>query len=70
MVDARFQRKGIGAAALALMIEQLRAKPAVAAVFTSYVPGPGCPEPLYRRLGFEPTGELDEGEVVLRLALR
>lgn len=70
MIDARFQGKGIGAAALARVIEHLRARPGVTAVSTSYVPGPGCPEPFYRRLGFEPTGEIDDGEVVLRRALR
>jgi diamine N-acetyltransferase len=27
------------------------------------------PGPFYRRLGFEPTGEVDEGEIVIRLDL-
>ena len=31
----------------------------------SYVPGEGSPEGFYRGLGFEPTGEVDEGEVVM-----
>ena len=35
----------------------------------SYVPGEGSPEGFYRGLGFEPTGEVDEGEVVMRLRL-
>ena len=35
----------------------------------SYVPGPGCPEPFYRSLGFAPNGEVDDGEVVLVLPL-
>jgi diamine N-acetyltransferase len=33
------------------------------------VPAPGGPEPFYRAFGFEPTGEVDEGEVVARLRL-
>ena len=33
------------------------------------VPAPGGPEPFYRSFGFEPTGEIDEGEVVARLRL-
>lgn len=33
------------------------------------VPGPGCPEPFYRSLGFRHTGRLDEDEVVLELPL-
>jgi hypothetical protein len=36
---------------------------------TSWVPGERGPEKFYRKLGFEPTGEIDEGEVVARLAL-
>jgi diamine N-acetyltransferase len=35
----------------------------------SYVPGPGCPEPFYRRLGFRPTGRMEGSEVVLELPL-
>jgi hypothetical protein len=33
----------------------------------SYVAGEGSPEGFYRRLGFEPTGEEIEGEVVMGL---
>jgi diamine N-acetyltransferase len=33
----------------------------------SYVPGEGSPEGFYRGLGFEPTGEVLEGEVVMSL---
>ncbi len=68
MVDARFQGRGVGRAALKQLIERLRAE-GVAELRTSYVPGEGCPEPFYRGLGFVPTGELDEGEIVLALKL-
>jgi len=68
MVDARFQGQGVGRAALGLVLAQLRAR-GFQRLLTSYVPGPGCPEPFYRRLGFQPTGEVDGGEVVLALAL-
>jgi diamine N-acetyltransferase len=34
------------------------------------VPGKGSPEPMYLAHGFVPTGEIDDGEVVARLALR
>jgi diamine N-acetyltransferase len=36
---------------------------------TSYVPGPGCPEPFYLGLGFRHAGRLDGREVVLELPL-
>jgi len=35
---------------------------------TSWNPALGGPEPFYRGLGFEPTGEIDDGEVVAVLA--
>ena len=69
LVDARWQGRGIGAAAMRLVIEHGRSRGAVDALLLSYVPGPGSPEPFYRGLGFEPTGVVEEGEVVLSLSL-
>jgi diamine N-acetyltransferase len=69
MVDARFQGKGYGARAIALLVDHVRARPGATELKTSWVPGPGGPAGFYRRLGFEPTGEIDDGEVVARLAL-
>lgn len=69
MVDARFQGLGVGKAALLQLIELLRERSGLRRLLTSYVPGEGCPEPFYRSLGFLPTGELDDGEVVMALAL-
>jgi diamine N-acetyltransferase len=69
MVDAKHQRKGIGRAAMGLVIEHVRRKGIFRKLWLSYVPGEGGPEPLYRSLGFEPTGEVDEGEVVMELLL-
>ena len=34
----------------------------------SFVPEEGSPEPFYRRFGFAPTGEIVDGEHVMRLA--
>jgi len=36
-------------------------------LITSYEPGDGEPWPFYQKFGFEPTGEIDDGEIVLRL---
>lgn len=47
----------------------MRTRPGIRALSLSYVPGEGSPEGFYRGLGFEPTGEVLEGEVVLRKAL-
>lgn len=69
MVDARFQGRGVGRAALLRVIEHVRAKGLFTKLELSYVPGPGCPEPFYRSLGFRPTGRMDDDEVVMTLAL-
>lgn len=68
MIDAEHQRQGHGSAALALGIEHLRSLGATE-LFTSWVQGDGGPEDFYLRLGFEPTGELDDDEIVARLDL-
>jgi len=38
-------------------------------LLTSYVPIEGGPERFYQGLGFEPTGDVEDGEVVMRLHL-
>jgi diamine N-acetyltransferase len=69
MVDRRFQGQGVGRAAMAQVIEHVRGKGVFKALLTSYVPGPGCPEPFYLGLGFRHTGRMDGEEVVLELPL-
>jgi diamine N-acetyltransferase len=68
MVDAKHQRKGIGRRAMELVIEHARSK-GFTKLSLSYVPGEGGPEPLYRSMGFRPTGEIDDDEVVMELSL-
>lgn len=68
LIDKRYQKRGIGREALAQVIELVRADGATE-LLTSYSPGDGEPWPFYQKLGFEPTGEIDDGEIVLRLAL-
>lgn len=67
MIDAAYQGRGIGRAALMQVIEDLRARGRFASLELSYVPGPGCPEPFYLGLGFRPTGRVDGNEIVLEL---
>lgn len=69
MIDARYQHRGIGRAALRQIIEHVRNKGRFSHLQLSYVPGPGCPEPFYLSLGFRHTGRVDEGEIVLELPL-
>lgn len=69
MVDARFQGRGVGRAAVGLVVAHVQAKGLFTVLTLSYVPGPGCPEPFYSGLGFQPNGEMDNDEVVMALPL-
>ncbi len=69
MVDAKHQRKGVGRAAMLLVIEHVRRKGLFKKLAISYVPEEGGPEQLYLSLGFRPTGEMDEDEVIMELPL-
>lgn len=66
MVAAAHQRRGIGTAALGLVLDEVRRRGG-RALFTSWVPGDGSPGTFYQRLGFVPTGEVEEGQIVGRL---
>jgi histidinol dehydrogenase len=68
MVDARFQRRGIGRAAIVWVIEQAHAG-GYASVGLSHWPDEGHAGPFYEKLGFTYTGEVDEGERVMVLPL-
>jgi diamine N-acetyltransferase len=69
MIAEGFQGRGYGRAAIALLADHVRTLRGATHLVTSWVPEPGGPEPFYRGLGFEPTGEVDDGEVVGRLEL-
>jgi diamine N-acetyltransferase len=68
LVDARHQRRGYGRAALDLVIDYLGTRPDATELITSAVPGDGSALPFYEGYGFVQTGQVFEGEVVLRLA--
>jgi diamine N-acetyltransferase len=69
MIDHGHQRRGYGAAALALLIAHARTLPGVRRLRTSFVPLPGNASGLYERAGFKQTGEVDDGEHVMELDL-
>ena len=66
MVDHRFQGQGYGAQALEQVIAYVRQRPGAHELLTSVVPGEGSPGSFYEKLGFAYTGEMDEGERVMR----
>ena len=51
-----------------LVIDNVQTLPGANELLTSYVPGEGNPSPFYYKLGFEETGEWEDGEKVLKLS--
>ena len=68
MVDRLHQRRRIGDRVLDLVIDQCRAWGADSLI-VSWEEGVGGPSPFYERRGFEPTGEIVDGEIEARLVL-
>ncbi len=68
LVDERHQGRGLGAEIVRQVADLVRAAGGTQ-LLTSYVPGDGGPAEFYRRLGFVPTGDVEDGEVVARLTL-
>lgn len=69
MIAGEHQGKGYGRRALEALISHVNDRPMAEVLLSSYVPGEGSPEGFYRGLGFEPTGEEDDGEIVIALPL-
>lgn len=69
LIGAEHQAKGYGTSAVEQLMEYVRSRPGATELVTSWVPNPGGPEPFYFAMGFSPTGEIDQGEVVARLEL-
>jgi len=70
MMDKNHQGKGYGKAALQQAIAHIRTKPMGEAAwfYTSVVPESNARK-LYQDLGFVETGDIDDGELVSRLAI-
>ena len=69
MVGGPYQRGGYGRRLLELVCAEVSSHPDVRRdLYTSWKPGPDGPEGFYERFGFEPTGDMLDGEVVGRLA--
>ena len=70
MVADGFQGMGYGRQAIAHLVDYVKTRPNATELLVSHVPElPGNPGPFYQKLGFEYTGEEDDGEVVMRLKL-
>ena len=69
MVDHKYQGMDFGRRALQLVIEHVREQPNATELLLSYVPAEGGPEKFYTGLGFANTGEVHDGENVMKLVL-
>ncbi len=69
MIDARFQRMGFGRRAMALLVSHVRTRPNASELLTSVHQASGGPQGFYETLGFELTGEYEDGEAMMRMGL-
>jgi diamine N-acetyltransferase len=69
MIADEHQGKGYGRRALDLVVEHVRGLPGASELRSSYVAGERGPRDFYLCYGFEDTGEIDDGEHVIRLEL-
>jgi diamine N-acetyltransferase len=69
MIDAQHQGRGYGTAALRVLIDLMVERHNCGEIFLDYSPGNDIAERLYARVGFAPTGETEEGEIMARLDL-
>ena len=70
MIAPPFQRMGFGAKAVKAVIEYVKTRPGATELGVSYIDHEEGPAGFYRRLGFRETGEVEEGEVIMRLDLQ
>ena len=69
LIDRAHQRRGIASKVLELLVADRIAKGDTKLVL-SYMPGLGSPEAFYRKHGFIPTGQIDDGEIEASLDLK
>lgn len=66
MIAAEHQGKGFGKAATLAVIKELSQNPECREIYLSYVPENSLAKTLYKSVGFFETGEINEGEVVMK----
>jgi diamine N-acetyltransferase len=69
LIDTRHQGRGYGTAALPQLIDLIVERHGCNELFLGYDPSNEVAKRLYARMGFVPTGEMFEGEIVARLDL-
>lgn len=69
MIAKEYQGEGYGYKAMMLIIEHVRSKSKFKELMTSYVPTDGNAGKFYEKLGFKPTGKIQDGEIEMSLKL-
>jgi diamine N-acetyltransferase len=67
MIDAIHQGKGYGKQALKLVNDHVKKQPNATKLILGCVQGNGSPERFYKSMGFEHTGEYEDGEAIMKL---
>jgi diamine N-acetyltransferase len=70
MIDRHHQGKGYGRAATAAVIEAIKNIPESRVLYTSYVPENTHAGHLYESMGFQQTGRVLAGEIIIALPLK
>jgi diamine N-acetyltransferase len=60
---------GFGRRGLEILIEHVKSRPNATDLFTSFHEAEGSPRGFYEKIGFELTGDYEEGEALMRLRL-
>ncbi|MCM3609654.1 GNAT family N-acetyltransferase [Planococcus sp. MERTA32b] len=68
MIDAKFQSKGFGKAAMEQLIDRIKQDKEHKMIYLSFEPENILARQLYEKLGFEADGRVIDGEVVYKLA--
>jgi diamine N-acetyltransferase len=69
MIAEPFHGRGYGRQAIQRLVEYVKTRPNAKELLVSCGQGEGSPEEFYLKQGFVPTGEIDAGEIVLRMPL-
>jgi len=70
MIDQQFQGLDYGFHALELVIKYVKSLPDSHEFFLGYVPEQGNPKGFYGKLGFVDTGEMEVGELIMKLEFK
>ncbi|WP_449620863.1 GNAT family N-acetyltransferase [Robertmurraya sp. Marseille-Q9965] len=67
MIDAKYQGKGYGKAAMMKLIDHIKQDIEHQVIYLSFEPENEGARTLYEKLGFEPDGRVIDGEIVYKL---